>query len=161
MLSRESIAALEGAVSHWEHAISLVRPEGTVYLTEVDGQPALAVASGKYGPLMSAELREREALRLPPSIRLASVSGPFEAISEIAARFSSLEESVDVLGPVAMGEGIARIIIRFPYAIGDRVTAELRAVHLGHISRQRRGVPDRVRIVVDDTSQLDEFAGSD
>jgi hypothetical protein len=33
-------------------------------------------------------------------------------------------------------------------------------VHLGHISRQRRAAPDRVRIVVDDTGHLDEFAGS-
>ena len=161
MLSRESIGALEDTLSHWEHALSLVRPEGTVYLTEVEGQPALAVASGKYGPLMSAELREREALRLPPSIRLASVSGPSAALTEIASHISSLDASVDVLGPVTMGEGVGRIVIRFPYAIGDRVTAELRAVHLGHISRQRRGVPDRVRIVVDDTGQLDEFAGSE
>jgi primosomal protein N' (replication factor Y) len=110
---------------------------------------------------MSAELREREALRLPPSIRLASVSGPSAALTEIASRISSLDASVDVLGPVTMGEGTGRIVIRFPYAIGDRVTAELRAVHLGHISRQRRGIPDRVRIVVDDTGQLDEFAGSE
>jgi primosomal protein N' (replication factor Y) len=160
MLSRESIGALEDTVSHWEHAISLLHPEGTVFLTEVEGSTALAVASGKYGPLMSAELREREALRLPPSIRLASVSGPSAAIAEIGRHVAALEDSVDVLGPVTLGDGLGRIIVRFPYAVGDRVTAELRAVHLGHISRQRRGIPDRVRIVVDDTGHLDEFAGS-
>lgn len=160
MLSRESIGALEETVSHWEHAISLVHPEGTVFLTEVEGSPALAVASGKYGPLMTAELREREVLRLPPSIRLASVSGPSAAITEIGHHVSALDDSVDVLGPVSLGDGSGRIIIRFPYAIGDRVTAELRATHLRHISRQRRGVPDRVRIVVDDTGHLDEFGGS-
>lgn len=160
MLSRESIGALEDTVSHWEHAISLVHPEGTVFLTEVDGSTALAVASGKYGPLMTSELREREALRLPPSIRLASVSGPSAAIAEIGRHISELDASVDVLGPVSTGDGLGRIIIRFPYLLGDRVTTELRAVHLGHISRQRRGAPDRVRIVVDDTGHLDEFAGS-
>jgi primosomal protein N' (replication factor Y) len=160
MLSRESIGALEDTVSHWEHAISLVRPEGTVFLTEVEGSTALAVASGKYGPLLTAELREREALRLPPSIRLASVSGPSAAIAEIGRHVAALEDSVDVLGPVTLGDGLGRIIVRFPYAVGDRVTAELRAVHLGHISRQRRAAPDRVRIVVDDTGHLDEFAGS-
>jgi primosomal protein N' (replication factor Y) (superfamily II helicase) len=160
MLSRESIGALEDTVSHWEHAISLVHPEGTVFLTEVEGSTALAVASGKYGPLMSAELRERETLRLPPSVRLASVSGPSAAITEIGRQVAAVEESVDVLGPVALGDGVGRIIVRFPYAAGDRVTGELRAVHLGHISRQRRGAPDRVRIVVDDTGHLDEFAGA-
>jgi primosomal protein N' (replication factor Y) len=160
MLSRESIGALEDTVSHWEHAISLVHPEGIVFLTEVDGSTALAVASGKYGPLMTGELRERESLRLPPSIRLASVSGPSSAIAEIGRHISELDASVDVLGPVATGDGLGRIIIRFPYVLGDRVTAELRAVHLSHISRQRRGAPDRVRVVVDDTGHLDEFAGS-
>ena len=160
MLSRESLGALEDAVSHWEHAISLVHPEGTVFLTEVGGQTALAVASGKYGPLMSSELREREALRLPPSIRLASVSGPATVVAEIGRDIAALEGSVDVLGPVGLGDGIGRIIVRFPYAVGDRVTSELRALHLSYISRQRRGVPDRVRIVVDDVDQLDEFTSS-
>lgn len=160
MLSRESIGALEDTVAHWEHAISLVRPDGMVFLTEVEGSPAVAVASGKYGPLLSAELKERESLRLPPSIRLASVSGPSAAVAEMGRHLSALDASVDVLGPVALGEGLGRVIIRFPYSLGDRVTAELRAIHLGHITRQRRGAPDRVRVVIDDTGHLDEFAGS-
>ncbi len=160
MLARESIGALEDTVSHWEHAISLVHPDAPVFLTEVEGSTALAVASGKYGPLMTAELREREALRLPPSVRLASVTGPTAAISAIGRHLGGVEESVDVLGPVNLGDGVGRIILRFPYAVGDHVTAELRAVHLSHITSQRRGVPDRVRIVVDDVGHLDEFAGS-
>lgn len=160
MLSRESLGALEDAVLHWEHAISLLHPKGTVFLTEVEGQTALAVASGKYGPLMASELRQREKLRLPPSIRLASVSGPSMAIAEIGRNVAALEKTVDVLGPVGLGDGIGRIIVRFPYSVGDRVTAELRAQHLSYISRQRRGVPDRVRIVVDDVGQLDEFTSS-
>lgn len=158
MLSRESLGALEDTVRMWEHAVSLVSPSGMVFVTEVEGSPALSVATGKYRQLISGELREREALRLPPAIRLASVTGPSAVISELGAHVASLDSGIDVLGPVPLGDGLTRIIVRFPYAVGDRVTGELRALHLRHISRGRRGGTDRVRIVIDDTGHLDEFA---
>lgn len=155
MLSRENLGAMEDTVRFWEHAVSLVHPEGMVFMTEVDGAPAMALASGRYGSLMAEELRERDSLRLPPAIRIASVSGPPGAVAEIRQRCEDAGAGVDVLGPVPLGEGLVRVIVRFPYALGDSVVREVRAAHLRHIQSQGRGATDRVKVVVDDQGQLD------
>jgi primosomal protein N' (replication factor Y) len=155
MLSRENLGAMEDTVRFWEHAVSLVHPEGMVFMTEVDGAPAMALASGRYGTLMTDELRERDALRLPPAIRIASVSGPAVAVAEIRQRCEAIDAAVDVLGPVPLGDGLVRVILRFPYALGDAVVPEVRAAHLRHIQSQGRGATDRVKVVVDDQGQLD------
>jgi primosomal protein N' (replication factor Y) len=155
MLSRENLGAMEDTVRFWEHAVSLVHPEGMVFMTEVDGAPAMALASGRYGTLMTDELRERDALRLPPAIRIASVSGPAVAVAEIRQRCEAIDAAVDVLGPVPLGDGLVRVIVRFPYALGDAVVPEVRAAHLRHIQSQGRGATDRVKVVVDDQGQLD------
>lgn len=155
MLSRESLSTLEDTVRSWENAISLVRPDGRVFVTEVEGTPGLAVASGSYQGLLGQELTEREATRLPPALRMASVTGPSAVVADIRQRILALDQNIDALGPVAVGEGLTRSIIRFPYSLGTRVTGELRAVHLQHISRQGRNKTLRVKIVVDDLGQLD------
>jgi primosomal protein N' (replication factor Y) len=155
MLSRENLGATEDALRFWEHAISLVHPSGRVFLAEVEGAPALAVASGRYSEFLRQELSQREALRLPPAIRIASVSGPASAVVAIRLRCEALSPEVDVLGPVAMGEGLVRVIVRFPYSLGDALVGELRAAHLHHIHAQGRSANDRVKIVVDDSGQLD------
>jgi primosomal protein N' (replication factor Y) (superfamily II helicase) len=155
MLSRENLGALEDTLRMWEHAVSLVRPDGKVFMTEVEGQPALALASGRYLPLLVEELAQREALRLPPAVRIASVSGPAPAVAEIRRHVEVADWGVDVLGPVPLDDGLVRSIVRFPYSQGDRVVGALRAAHLRHIQSQARGRADRVRIVVDEGGQLD------
>lgn len=155
MLSRESLGTLEDTVRSWENAISLVHPNGRVFVTEVEGTPGLAVASGSYQGLLGQELTERESTRLPPALRMASVTGPSAVVADIRERILTLDPSIDALGPVGVGEGLTRTILRFSYFLGPLVTAELRAVHLQHISRQGRNKTLRVKIVVDDPGQLD------
>ena len=155
MLSRESLNTLEDTVRSWENAISLVRPEGRVFVTEVEGSPGLAVASGSYQALLDQELSERESTRLPPALRMASVSGPAAVVADMREKVLLLDSGIDALGPVTIGEGHTRSILRFPYALGPTVTAELRAIHLQHISRQGKNKNLRVKIVVDDPGQLD------
>ena len=155
MLSRESLNTLEDTVRSWENAISLVRPDGRVFVTEVEGSPGLAVASGSYQALLAQELAERESTRLPPALRMASISGPASVVADIREKIAALDPGVDALGPVAMAEGHTRSILRFPYAIGPQVTSELRAIHLQHISRQGKNKNLRIKIVVDDVGQLD------
>lgn len=155
MLSRENLGAMEDTVRFWEHAVSLVHPEGRVFMTEVDGSPALALASGRYLQLLTEELGERDALRLPPAVRIASVSGPAGAVADIRRLVEELGSGIDVLGPVTLEHGSVRIIVRFSYTRGDTVVQALRAAHLRRIQSQARTASDRVRIVVDDVGQLD------
>jgi hypothetical protein len=77
------------------------------------------------------------------------------AVAEIRQRCEAIDAAVDVLGPVPLGDGLVRVIVRFPYALGDSVVREVRAAHLRHIQSQGRGATDRVKVVVDDQGQLD------
>jgi len=159
MLSRESLGTLEDTLRSWERAIALVRHDGPVFVTEVDGSPALAVASGQYDLHLGHELSQRDMVRLPPTLRIASVTGPALAVAVIRDRIAALAPTIDVLGPVPFEEGTTRTIIRFPYSLGDQVQKELRAAQLKALSGQGRNARDRIRIVMDNPQSLDVLAG--
>jgi primosomal protein N' (replication factor Y) len=159
MLSRESLGALEDSLHAWERAISLVHSTGVAYLMDVTDAPALAVASGRYEHLLAHELSERSALRLPPAIRLASVSGPPHLVVQVRERMGEMFPAVDVLGPVDMGGGSIRIIVRFPYADAHLVTRELRALRNKLALSYGRNPTQRLRIVVDDPDRLEALLG--
>ncbi|MFT6973344.1 MAG: primosomal protein N' (replication factor Y) [Pontimonas sp.] len=159
MLSRESLGALEDSLHAWEQAISLVHSTGVAYLMDVTDAPALAVASGRYEHLLTHELSERSALRLPPAIRLASISGPPHLVAQVRERMGEMFPAVDVLGPVDMGGGSIRIIVRFPYAEGLLVTRELRALRHKLALSYGRNPAERLRMVVDDPDRLDALLG--
>ena len=157
MLSRESLGALEDSLHAWEGAISLLRPTATAYLADVTGLPALAVTSGRYEQLLRHELMERQNLKLPPAIRIASISGPASLVSKAREALEATGAISDVLGPVETGPGVVRIIIRFSYAQGSRVTGELRALRNKLAVGSAKGRPERLHIVVDDADRLDSL----
>jgi len=157
MLSRESLGALEDSLHAWEGAIALLRPTGTAYLADVTGLPALAVTSGRYEQLLRHELAERQSLKLPPAIRIASVSGPPALVSKAREALEATGAISDVLGPVEAELGAVRIIVRFSYTQGAVVTAELRALRNKLAVGSSKGQPERLRIVVDDPDRLDSL----
>lgn len=154
MLSRESIGALEDSLQAWESAIALLADDGTGFLTDVSGQPALAVSSGRYEPLLRHEVTQRQALRMPPSTRIASLSGPASVVMSAQQALEAAGGLIDVLGPVSIEGGI-RVIARFSYAEGARVTRELRAIRQKLAVSRNRSQPARLRIVVDNPDRLD------
>ena len=156
MLSRESLSALEDSLQAWETAISLVARTGTAYLTDVTGQPAMAVSSGHYEPLLRHELQQRQAVKLPPTIRIASISGSASLVARARETLEQTGGVTDVLGPVAMEDGI-RIIVRFSYAMGQIVTKELRSLRAKIALGGGRNPTERLRIVVDDPDRLDSL----
>ena len=157
MMSRESLGALEDSLHAWEGAISLLRPTATAYLADVTGLPALAVTSGRYEQLLRHELVERQNLKLPPAIRIASISGPASLVSKAREALEATGAISDVLGPVETGSGVVRIIIRFSYAQGSTVTSELRALRNKLAVGSAKGRPERLHIVVDDSDRLDSL----
>lgn len=159
MLNRGSLAALEDTLRGWEHAISLVRKSGRVFVTDVDSDPALAVATGSYHPLLRTELQAREHLRLPPSVRIAALSGPGQLVLELADEVAKLAPEIDVLGPVPLGSGQTRSIVRFPYALGEQVQETLRAGFLSAVLSKRSAGASRLRVAVDNPRSLDEMTG--
>jgi primosomal protein N' (replication factor Y) len=155
MLRRESLDTLEDSVRGWEHAISLVRPGGRVFISEIDQAPALAVATGSYLSLLSEELRQREALRLPPTLRFVALSGPPSAVLAVSESVLVLSPEIDQLGPVRLDDGLVRTVIRFPYSLGEVVQKEVRSAFLRELSGPAASSRDRLRIVFDNTRSLD------
>jgi len=155
MLQRESLGALEDCLRGWEHAISLVRSDGKVFITDIDQSPALAVATGSYQHLLGTELQERETLRLPPAVRFCSLTGPATVVATIAESLVSLSAQIDRLGPVSVGDDVVRTVLRFPYALGDAVQKSVRASYLRAISGPKTATKDRVRVMFDNPRSLD------
>lgn len=155
MLQRPSLGALEETLSAWEHAISLVYPEGRVFVTEVSGAPALAVSSGSYLPLLTEEWRDREMLRLPPAVRFVALEGPPNTVRAFSEALQEKFADMSPLGPVELSEGTIRQVLRFAYSQGADVQREARALFLKSLSSSRGSRASRVRVVLDDLRVFD------
>jgi primosomal protein N' (replication factor Y) len=113
MLGRASLRAAEEALRRWLNAAALVRPgaEGGSVVVVADAALAPVQALVRWDPVTHAdrELAERNELRFPPAIRLASLTGPEDAVREVLAA-ADLPAGADVIGPgpVADGGGRAR-----------------------------------------------------
>ncbi len=159
MLQRDSLGALEESIQAWEHAISFASRDGVVFATDLDGPPALALAAGNWTQLLRHELSQRLSLGLPPAVRIASLSGPASEVEAIHTALRVVSPTIDVLGPVGLASGGVTMVVRFPYAQGDVVTAELGALRHKLASGPKRSVSERVKIVVDDPLALDALTG--
>lgn len=159
MLQRDSLGALEESVHAWEHAVSYTAEDGLCYVTDLDGPPAMALAAGTWTQLLRHELAQRVTLKLPPALRIASLTGPSQDVDSIRDALSALSSQIDSLGPVSVGGGAVLTVIRFPYALGESVAKELAFWRQKMASGPRRSTEERVKIVVDDPLALDTLAG--
>ncbi|MCM6760882.1 primosomal protein N' [Rathayibacter sp. ZW T2_19] len=137
MLARESLRVADDALRTWSNAAALAKPGAPVLLVGVGGRIATALATWRQAEYLRAELLERRALRFPPAVRLATVSGDAHAVEEA---LEALDESDrhEVLGPVGLEDGSVRAIVRFDYARGAEVAARLRSAVVRNATRRRR-----------------------
>lgn len=125
MLVRESLRVAEDCLRWWSDAAALAAPGAPVMLVGVGGPVAGALVAWRQAEHARSELADRRRLRFPPAVRVASVTGALEAVQ--AAVEASGVDPADVLGPVDLGPGTVRTILRFDYAEGARVASALRA----------------------------------
>ncbi|WP_022885127.1 hypothetical protein [Glaciibacter superstes] len=137
MLARESLRVGEDCLRWWANAAALAAPGAPVVLVGVGGGLARALNSWRPDAYAARELADRQTLRFPPAVRIASVTG---AESDVQAALGDLAQgpSVDVLGPVTSEPGMVRAIVRFAYSEGDAVAASLKAAVVRNASRRRR-----------------------
>jgi primosomal protein N' (replication factor Y) len=118
-LSRQSLRATEDAIRLWANAVSKLSPYGEAVLVGVTGDLAQQFALWQLSAIASAELSTRRELSLPPAIRLGSVSGSIEKLTELAASIGSVAQ-LQVIGPAPyFKEGNSdewRLIFKYPYA---------------------------------------------
>ena len=103
LLGRPSLRAAEEALRRWLNAAALVRPGGTVVVLAEATLPAVQ-ALIRWDPVTFSEreLAERAELGFPPAVRMASVTGPAEAVADFVGVLSSsgdgLPARAEVLG---------------------------------------------------------------
>ncbi|SBT38407.1 replication restart DNA helicase PriA [Micromonospora auratinigra] len=152
LLTRADLRAGEEALRRWLAAAALARPAAA-------GGRVVVVADGALAPVQALlrwdaawfaarELAERRELGFPPAVRMASVTGPAEAVADLLAG-ARLPEEADVLGPVPAEEGRERMLVRVPRA---RAAALALALHAAAGTRTARKAADPVRLQVDPLS---------
>ncbi|MGC4776119.1 primosomal protein N' [Micromonospora chalcea] len=149
LLTRADLRAGEEALRRWMTAAALARP-GTA------GGRVVVVADGALAPVQALlrwdsawfaarELAERRELGFPPAVRMASVTGVAEAVSDLLDG-ARLPDGAEVLGPVPADEGRERMLVRVPRS---RAAALAEALHAAAGQRSARKAADPVRLQVD------------
>jgi primosomal protein N' (replication factor Y) len=98
MLARESLNVGEDCLRWWSNAAALAAPGAPVVLAGVAGPLAQALATWRQPVYAAAQLTDRRALRFPPAVRIATVTGTAKSVADALA---ALEPGtfIDVLGP--------------------------------------------------------------
>jgi primosomal protein N' (replication factor Y) len=161
LLGRPSLRAAEEALRRWMNAAALVRPgpDGGRVIVMADPAVTAVQALIRWDPQAHAEreLAERSELRFPPAARMAALSGPSEAISDLLA-VTRLPDGSEVLGPVEIagpgqgtGPGSVRFLVRAPWSAGTELAVALRA---GQAVRSARKQAGAVRVQLDPTELI-------
>jgi primosomal protein N' (replication factor Y) len=153
LLTRADLRAGEEALRRWLTAATLARPgpEGGRVVVVADGGLVTVQALLRWDPATFAarELAERRELGFPPAARMASLTGPADAVADLLT-LAALPDGAEVLGPVPLAsEGTAeeRALVRV--ASRHEGAALASALHAAAGVRSARKAEGAVRIQVD------------
>jgi primosomal protein N' (replication factor Y) len=149
LLTRADLRAGEETLRRWLAAATLARPAG-------DGGRVVVVADGallavqallRWDPAGYAarELAERRELGFPPAARMASVTGPPDAVAELLS-LASLPDGAELLGPVPVGDDEERALVRVASRTAGGALAEALREAAGVRSARKAGGAVRVQI---------------
>ena len=138
MAARESLRVGEDCLRWWSNAIALAARGAPTYLVGVGGALASALSTWRQPDYARAELADRRRLRFPPAVRVATVTGTLDAVANAVSAVPVSSE--DVLGPVETGPGTVRTILRFDYAAGNEIAADLRSELIRSATSRRRAL---------------------
>ncbi len=156
LLGLETLRASEDCLRWWENAAALAAPDGRCLMASGGGPVVHAFVTGREEEWLRGELRDRHALRYPPAVRVASVSGGPDEVDRALRTIEGLP-GVDHLGPTPLPAGgaaktppgLVRAIVRFEYGQGVEVAKRLRGALVadaaGSSSRTRGRAPGRAR----------------
>ncbi|MDF2091818.1 primosomal protein N' [Knoellia sp. 3-2P3] len=153
-LDRPVLTAGEEAVRRWLGAAALGHGSGEGGVAVLCGAPthtALPAVEAlvRWAPAWFAEreLGERRELRLPPTVRMASLVAPRRVLEEAveSLRALGLPAEAEVLGPLPAGDEAQRDLLRVPLESGVELTAALAALR-GIRSAHKEAVTVAVRV---------------
>jgi primosomal protein N' (replication factor Y) len=143
MVARESLRVAEDCLRWWSNAAALAARRAPIVLVGVGGALASAFVTWRQADFARAELADRRALRFPPAVRVATVTGTLAAVAEAVAALPV--EGAAILGPVAVAAGGVRTIVRFDYNHGAEIAAGLRAEVVRSAASRRRALGKAAR----------------
>jgi len=142
MLARESLRVAEDCLRWWANATALAARRAPVVLVGVGGALASALATWQLARYVSGELADRRELRFPPAVRVATVTGTVDTVSQ-ALEALPPEVGREVLGPVEVPDAGVRAIVRFDFARGAEVAQVLRSQVIRAATGRRKAVAGR------------------
>ena len=146
LLSRADLRAAEETLRRWMNAVALVRADGSVVIGADAAVPAVqALIRWDPAGAASRELGDRSELSFPPAVRMAAVSGPPAAVTDLLAA-AHLPATAEVVGPVPEGPDTERVLIRVPRSDGQVLATQLKAAAA---VRSARKTGEAVRMVLD------------
>jgi primosomal protein N' (replication factor Y) len=141
MVARESMRVGEDCLRWWSNAAALAAHRAPVVLVGVGGALASSLATWRQADYARGELADRRALRFPPAVRVATITGAIQAVADAVATVPV--DGPDILGPVEIGEGLVRTIVRFDYAHGAEIAGGLRAEVIRNAADRRKAAAGR------------------
>jgi primosomal protein N' (replication factor Y) (superfamily II helicase) len=148
LLTRADLRAGEEALRRWFAAATLARPapQGRVVVV-ADGSLTAVQALLRWDPVTFAarELADRRELGFPPAARMASLTGPGDAVADMVALLQ-LPDGAEVLGPVPLGEEERALVRVASRAAGGALAA---ALHAAAAVRSARKAEGAVRVQID------------
>jgi primosomal protein N' (replication factor Y) len=138
-LSMAGLRASEEALRRWFGVAARVRAGDAGGRVVAVGDPSLAALQAlvRWDPVGFAarELDERRSARLTPAVRMATVTGAPELLTDALAAME-LPRQAQVLGPVELDDGQARLVVRTDKSRGPGLTRALQHLQAGRSSRK-------------------------
>ena len=131
-LSKDSLRASEDAVRNWSNAIAKLGRGGRAVIAGAPQRIGQRFALWQQIELAQDELENRRELEFPPHVRLGSVEGPIDVITQLTDELTI--DGVQVLGPIqvrgAQGEQNMRFVLKYPYSLGVILAEAIKAAQL-------------------------------
>jgi primosomal protein N' (replication factor Y) len=156
MLARTDLRTTEESLRRWMNATALARPAsagGRVVVVGESTEPVLqALLRWDAAGSAARELADRESAHLPPSSRLATLTGSEEAVTTALAALA-LPAAAEVLGPVPVEDPPGRpatevprvrLVVRAPRPEGAALSRSL--VEMQGVRDARKLEPVRVQV---------------
>ena len=142
LLDRPSLDAAEESLRRWTNAVALTRGAAAGGVAVLAGVPTHTTVPAiealvRWDPAWFAdrELGERTELSLPPTARVATLTGARSALQAAVAEMR-LGESVRVLGPLPVDADTERLVLSAPLSDGPALAAEVAAMRARRSARK-------------------------
>lgn len=134
---REAFRVDEDVLRNWSNTIALAKKNAHIFINGAGLVLGKALTESSQTAWAAHEFADRQSLRLPPSVRVVSITGPTETVRSTCDGIP-LTASFRVLGPVGQADGAARALIFFEYKDGDAISTFLRAAVITSATRSKK-----------------------